>query len=608
MTRAAALAGRIPGVVLTALSAVSAGVALSGGPVLVLWGSALVGGWLLLRRWSDATTALGHAILAFLAIELVLLHVSPAVGTGLASNESITWTVFDLALSAALLARPPAQPVISRTSWWRALCAAGGSILVVGLLALAEVLPGAVHLAWAMNADSVNVIGFARRMLADGGIDQASTPQPTPLPFAMVASNLASGRSALPNAAVLEHDVARMAEVWVFTIALSCVLVGALVARATRSLRPVVAAPMIVLASCLGLVTYFIGVQFDGGFINSAFALLLLIAAWITYLGGERAPGVAAIALLVAAVVLLSVWSPLVACLLGLEVALFVRGGRSIFRNPRTLVALAVAALVLVGYAVEFALPGFVSSSSSLGGDGGFPAIGPTSIFVVVAVTAALACAAAAVGAARHAAFGSLALITTFAIGLGYLLFQRRAAANLWGYYPAKYAWTVSLLLLVMAIAFAVALVVERRPVGAWQRLGAAAVAVVLVSLAWMPTGNFTPLAQLPLAGILTAGKNANVQASTVFRLSGTRNGNDVLWRSAEGDYWPNYWLLQVDVAPTNVARLFSSSQGTLSVEQMCALIGELGGKVIVHTGDPTVSAELHAACGSEKFTVRVDA
>ncbi|MES2169380.1 MAG: hypothetical protein V4479_01470, partial [Actinomycetota bacterium] len=280
----------------------------------------------------------------------------------------------------------------------------------------------------------------------------------------------------------------------------------------------------------------------------------------------------------------------------------------SIFSSPRAVLALVVAVLGLVGYAVAVALPGFVSSSSTLGGDGGFPAIGPTSIFVIVAATAALACAAAVLGQARHAAVGALALIATFALGLGYLLFQRRSAANLWGYYPAKYAWTVSLLLLVIGLGFAVASVVELRPRGVWQRLGAIAVTAVLVSLAWMPSGNFTALAQLPLAGILTAGPSANIQASTVFRLSGTGNGNDVLWRSAEGDYWPNYWLLQVDVAPTNVARLFSNDQGTLSVEQMCALIGELGGKVIVHTGDPTASAELHAACGGEQFTVRVDA
>ncbi|MES2169381.1 MAG: hypothetical protein V4479_01475, partial [Actinomycetota bacterium] len=61
--------------------------------------------------------------------------------------------------------------------------------------------------------------------------------------------------------------------------------------------------------------SYFIGVQFDGGFINSAFALLVLVAAWVAYLGGERAPAVAAGSMVVAAVVLLSVWSPLVACL-----------------------------------------------------------------------------------------------------------------------------------------------------------------------------------------------------------------------------------------------------------------------------------------------------
>jgi hypothetical protein len=63
-----------------------------------------------------------------------------------------------------------------------------------------------------MNAEAVNVIGFAGRVLSDGGINQTSTPQPTPLPFAMVASNLAGGRAGIPYSAMIEHDVARMAE------------------------------------------------------------------------------------------------------------------------------------------------------------------------------------------------------------------------------------------------------------------------------------------------------------------------------------------------------------------------------------------------------------
>lgn len=116
---------------------------------------------------------------------------------------------------------------------------------------------------------------------------------------------------------------------------------------------------------------------------------MLLLAAWLTYLGGERFPKSGVVAVLVSAVVMLSVWSPPVACLVGLGIALAVRGFCNIRRNIVAIVVIAIAAVVLVVAAAIFVLPG-LSSSSALGGDGGFLATGPTSIFVVVAFTAPL--------------------------------------------------------------------------------------------------------------------------------------------------------------------------------------------------------------------------
>jgi hypothetical protein len=70
---------------------------------------------------------------------------------------------------------------------------------------------------------------------------------------------------------------------------------------------------------------------------------------------------------------------------------------------------------------------------------------------------------------------------------------------------------------------------------------------------------------------------NANEQASTVFRLSGMKNGNDVLWRSSEGDCWVNYWLLPADFPADSKVRLGVNDQSTLTVTDVCLLIRPLG-------------------------------
>lgn len=55
------------------------------------------------------------------------------------------------------------------------------------------------------------------------------------------------------------------------------------------------------------------------------------------------------------------------------------------------------------------------------------------------------------------------------------------------------------------------------------------------------------------------------------------KNGNDVLWRSSEGDCWVNYWLLPADFPADSKVRLGVNDQSTLTVTDVCLLIRPLG-------------------------------
>ncbi len=589
------------------LALAAAAVLLAGGPTVFVWAVALLAGYITLARRYERSMSLAYAVIAFFVAELALLLVVPVTGISLAYSETIAWTVVSLGAGGYAAMKPSARPSPQRGDWWLGVAASTGAVLVIATTALAQVIPGALRLAWAMNADAINVMGFARRMLADHGISQVSTPQPTPLPFAMVASNLAGGRAWLAQSAVLEHDVARLAQVWVFVIAIACLLAGAIVARLAVGIRRRLAVPIVALVSCAGLTWYIVGVQFQFGFVNSAFAIALLLAAWLAYLAGEARPLSSLAALFLAATAILAVWSPLVVVVAALgATVLFSKLAHLRRYSLRLWLVAALAALVFLAYLALVTVPQALAESVYLSADGGFPPIGPASIVVIVSVTAVLACVVGRFTSLAHEAIGSLTMMASFGIGLGYLLLQRTNASNPWGYYPAKFAWTVSILLLVIAMGFAVSLLAAHPPRSRWDGGIVVLAACLFVSMLWSPGGAQRPLAQLPLLGIVqgNAFGLSNTLADTVFALSG--NGKSVVWRTVQGDFWPNYWLLQIDIAhpATNPVGPYAQHVGVFSVKEMCAVVTLFGNGAVVYTSDPAAEAELAATCSGTEYRV----
>lgn len=574
--------------------------------MVAVWSVALVALWSLFFRRVPPAVAFAYAVIVFLGVELVVLLVNPLVGLGLPWLEVVVWAVVTVLAVVAWVRGP--RPVVTRRGVALGVAAASGGILVVGATALAQVIPGALRLAWAMNSDAVNVVAFSRELLAAGGIDPSASDTPTPLPFAMLASAASPGRGGVADAALAGHDIAALAALWVLMAAVCCVLAGAVVARSVERVRTPLAVAATAVGSLLGTTWFVLGVQFQFGFVTTAFAVALLLAGWLVYLDGARRPALALTALVVAVAALLGVWSPLVVVLVPLGVVVVVRHWRTIIRSGwRGLVPLGGAVVVVLVYLLGISLPLYLAASSFLAADGGFPAIGPSTIVAAVGAAGLAVALAARFRGERDALVGFIALSIGFGVGLAFLLAQRLGTEVMWGYYPAKFAWTVAILAIVIAVGAASSLLE-----GASGRRRTDVVAmgfglVLLAGLVWSPSEPQDPVAQLPLVGILqgNAFDLTHEQADAVLEFSGRENGQDVLWRTPF-DTWGNRWLLQLDVDDFNTNPVRSYAYLTsLNAGDVCSIAELLGDDVIVHTSDPAAADELAATCPSTDLEVR---
>jgi len=598
----------VPGIVLALGAVIGIAVAAFGGPIVILWAAAVAALFLTLRRWMPAPSALGTATALFLAAELGMLYLNPLFGAPLPVLDLVAWSVVSLGAAVWLVLRPAAA--IGSRGWWMALAAASGSLIVTVSMLAAQVVPGATRLAWAMNSDAVNVMTFSRDILAAGGLVGASSDQdtsPTPLPFGMLATALAPGRASVAEGALAEHDVVRLAQLWVFMIALACLLAGAITVRATASVRLSLAIPATVVASLVGLSWYVIGVQFDYGFFSSAFAVVLLLASWLVYLDGDTRPATSLAVLLLAGTVVLAVWSPLVICVAAFGVVIVVTRWRALVTSgPLRLAALGVCLLIFIGYIALVTLPEYLAKSSFLGANGGFPVFGPGQVVTIMVVTALVAALGARFLGLRYPVIGTLAVVTGAAIGLAFLLSQRTGAESGWGYYPAKYAWTFTILLIVITIGASAAFLAHVNLRRGWDVAIAVLGVGVLAGLVWSPV---QPSAQAPLVSVLagTSGGMPDRASTFIFDYSGRADGQNVFWRSSVGDSWPNLWLLQLDVDDNhhNPVRSFAYQTATFTPEQMCEVVELLGSDVVIRTADPAAQTDLDAVCDAE-YTVEL--
>ncbi|MEP6480434.1 MAG: hypothetical protein ABJA94_00325 [Rhodoglobus sp.] len=496
---------RMPGLAIVVAALATAVPATAGGSLIPVWTVVLVAASVQFSRKLPVSLSISLATVGFLALELILLRITPYLGWGISLPNIIVWTAISIGFGALETVRPMAATLFTWRRSWLGLAASASAIALIAVLSLAQLLRGSASLYWSTNNDAVIGLRFARLMVSEGGLGINMGRQSTPLPFAMAAANMDSGRAGLSDSLMQEHDLVRIAQVWVFLIAIGCILAGVTVARRLTAASQGWAIPVVALASSSMLAWFVIGVQFDFGFMNSAFAIAALLAAWLIFDSAANHPLVAIAGLFTAALVALGVWSPLIVCVIGLGVAVLVTGARAIRRARRGgLVAAAVTGVVLLAYAVGVTLPQLFDAPTALGNNGGFPPIGPGSMLIITSLTV-LAAALALRGETLRTGTGVAALVATFLAGLAYLLAQRRGVDFIWGYYPAKFAWTVSVLLIVIIMSLAVHLIASASLTRSRRAIVTIAVGAVIASLLFGPVAvpNQAPLISILKTAVL---------------------------------------------------------------------------------------------------------
>ena len=267
-------------------------------------------------------------------LSVLSLAVTPLLGVNVGLAVIAVLIVATAAGVAVLVRRPRSmrRPSAAALALW--VPAMLGAVVWIASRLIAQFVPGAARLSWSMEGDTTNNLLFARRIVADHGILLGGAENPVPLPVGVLALPLSIERLVTPADDLLRSDIAVFGWVWTLVIAVGCVAMGAAVASCAPPAKPRIVAIASAAGSLLPLTWLVSGLPIDFGFFNVPFAIPMLMACWLLYLGAERSPIVSLVSLLAAATLLLLVWTPalLIPAFLGIVIA--VRDRRRLLGLP----------------------------------------------------------------------------------------------------------------------------------------------------------------------------------------------------------------------------------------------------------------------------------
>ena len=491
-----------------------------------------------------------------------------------------------------------------------------GPLLWICVLLLAQLLPGASRRSWAMQGDSANNILFAREVIANNGVVVGASENPVPMPAALLAAAIDIGRSEVPTSALLDHDLAAFTVLWGMLIAMSGVMAAVLAGSLARSVgaAPAVVAISTALGSLVPFSWFVTGYATEFGFFNTHIALIVMAATVIVFLESSRQPSAALAVLTVAGTILLATWSPLVLVPGILGLVLLIRSWRDVLATPRHAAVVAVGIVQIGAYGVTAVLPGLVANGEALSAQGGviafskvmLPALGATAIgFVAVA---SLPWARSTLRSVTVSAV--VAVVVAVALGLSVLVVT---AGGEWTYYPLKFAWLASALLVVVIVGLfipaASALFAHPRAVAV---IAIIATAGVLVFTQLSPTIASGERRQHPFARILegnvASAHGGDAVANRIIELADTAVPR-VLWKSGEqSEADINFWLVQMqveDISEEFDLRLAAYEIGSQTeTAELCSTLNLLGPNAVVLTRVETLEVDLAEDCPTSTATV----
>jgi len=592
-----------------AIELAAGGACFLGAPSWIILVAAPLPWVLLMRQRSGTVVGAMIAILVDFWLLLATMVITVPLHLPVLGTVIVLWTALSITAVAlcwrhgTVLSRPSASTV----ALWAASTL--GGVIWIGVMIAAVVVPNAARYSWVMLGDSANNLLFARGVLDDNGFVLGPTANPTPLPSLLLAIVTGSGRAGVSPADLLKHDIAAFDQVWALMIILTCFTAGMLAGTLTRTMgaKPVVVAIVAAGGSLLPLSWFFTGYPVEFGFLNANVALPIVFAAFIVYLGARKNPALTIAMLCVAASLLFAVWDPLVLPVAALGVIVVIAHWRAILATRGTPLVIAIVGVAqLLAFGLGFVLPGLLQLSYFLSAGGGAFAF-HKSMIAVLAV-GAIALAFVAFRRVRNpVVLGTLGIAAGSAVGLGALLFESRGQATLWTYYPLKFEWFASTVLVVLIVGMASAVVVRYFRRIAVQLSCLLLIALVTVAfLEWTPSANPGYIAKDPAARVLEGDVfgSGDTVADKVFKLTNPEKPN-VLWHTNDpSESAINFWVLQMWAGPSNKNLKLKYAAyglyGDKKVSVLCKIIGLMGGTANVYTAERNLAAQVEAACPAE--------
>ena len=565
------------------------------------------------HRFGATLTTVGVGLTATLAFFLSLFGTAatglPLLGTVVVCSTLAGIGGVAMCLRERQSIRPPSR--LALAVWVPSTL--GGLVWIATMIA-SRFVASANELSWVMLGDSANNLLFGRELVQRNGIGIDITQNPVPLPASFIGIALDSGRAGVAADALSRHDIVAFATVWSALIVLTCVMCGVVASTIARSAggRSLLVAVVAAGTSLVPLSWFISGYALEYGFFNTHVSLPILFAAFLAYLAHREHPALSLSVLLVAATLVLAVWSPLVVIVAGLGIVVVVSQFRRLLATRGLpLVGLAIAMGQLLVYGLLLVLPSLLKISSAFAAAGAVYNFHKT-MFAVVALALIGAAAVAYRRQLRdHVLVGALVVVAASALGLGALLFAVRDTPNPWSYYPMKFAWLVTVYAIVLIIGYASGAVARiTRPV--WIRgVGLAVVAALILGfLAFAPGNRSTDGVNDAVSSVLEGRfiRPGDVVAEQIFEKA-TPEQATVLWQSDNPDegtinFW--VWSLWADSVTGNTP-LRVAAYGLYDHDdpaELCSIMGYMDGDVIVETTDDTVEPYVDANCPELNATV----
>ena len=594
-------------------------------PLLVL---AVALATLALRSWLPTAVALAAVLVGSLGLLAVAMRLWPALGA------SLGWMLVLPAVGGAgslVVAWRRHETSLAATRADLALGAGMAALSLVQVLAVpaARWFSGRPKLAWMMNNDNAWNLISARYIVEDGGLAPGSHRNPAPLANELVSLFLVPGRADVARTGLLSHDLLRASQVLLLLVAAVSLVAGLVVASRIPASRPWSRAVLAVTAAVIPWTWSLAGHVFVFGFWNSLPTAVLLLGVWAAWVASERSPVVGSGLLALSATGLLAAWAPL--ALVPLAFALVVvawHWRRHLALRGRAALAWLTPWVVLASYAVVVTGADYAASSEGLTMEGSFPGFGEhlPLVFWLAPLGALLLLRW---GTVRTELVGVLVLGVAGGAGILYLMGQRAGSpAGPWGYYPQKFAWSLSLLAPVVVLGAARGLLGEE--MHRVQR-GAAVLGTMLLTgalLLQVPPFDLRPLAArsypiahrtpdyrvtsvLPVVSIMFPDRASAMDPAARSLLALEDPDRKVVvsrWSPDPGaNGFINFWLLQL---PVDQAREhphdYAYGLDSFDPAQLCNLARDWGSGILIHTRDPELSDDLERACPASGFEVRV--